>query len=324
MLIRRKPKAQLDQLLRDNIDQNLLYLTDQDARVRGGAHPQAHLWDNGINAAHELDRVLSLREEALASFSEKQIPPGQPLSTLEDVLVPLYFSHRYQTEAAVKMIGGFSYQYQSRGDGSPAMQVVPAKSQKEALKILLKTLDPEVLALPEAILDLVPPRVPGFERGREHFQIRTGFTLDPLAASEVSARQVLSLLLHPQRVGRMLEFAIRDPKMIHLEEYFDALEEAIWQQKVKRGLPSGDSTGGSGDVSGSTHGFSRPSRGWPPGKSACIFSNQAAGWLAEKSETGRTFSVQPVSNKTFYGRSGRIRQGCINHPARRIAHWHGM
>ena len=87
------------------------------ARPFGSAHPHAHLWDNGADPAAELERVLSVRAAALKNFGENAIKPGTPMAELEKTLVPLYLFHRYQTEAAIKEIGGLDYRYNLRGDG---------------------------------------------------------------------------------------------------------------------------------------------------------------------------------------------------------------
>ena len=81
----------------------------------GSAQPHAHLWDNGTDAADELNRIFTIRAAALARFGENAIKPGVPMAQLEDTLVPLYLLHRYQTEAPIKEIGGLDYQYQLRG-----------------------------------------------------------------------------------------------------------------------------------------------------------------------------------------------------------------
>lgn len=86
--------------------QGLTYITDTDARPRGTAHPTAHLWDNGTNAADELLRIMKIRAKALGNFSDRVIRVGEPNSTIEEVLVPIYLLHRYQTDAAAKIIGG--------------------------------------------------------------------------------------------------------------------------------------------------------------------------------------------------------------------------
>ncbi|HMW34231.1 MAG TPA: zinc-dependent metalloprotease, partial [bacterium] len=82
--------------------QGLTYITDTDARPRGTAHPTAHLWDNGANAADELMRIMKIRAKALGNFSDRVIRIGEPNSTIEEVLVPIYLLHRYQTDAAAK------------------------------------------------------------------------------------------------------------------------------------------------------------------------------------------------------------------------------
>ncbi|HET9274946.1 MAG TPA: zinc-dependent metalloprotease, partial [Gemmatimonadales bacterium] len=104
----------LDSLLAAARSRNLLFLADQDARPAGSAHPQVHLWDNGADAATELDRVMDVRRAALRRFGEAAIRTGAPLATMEEALVPLYLHHRYQVEAAIKVVGGQFYTYAMR------------------------------------------------------------------------------------------------------------------------------------------------------------------------------------------------------------------
>ena len=147
--------AQLNQILTDSAKTGLIYITDEDARPSGGAQPHAHLWDNGTDAADELNRIFTIRAAALARFGENAIKPGAPMAQLEDTLVPLYLLHRYQTEATIKEIGGLDYQYQLRGSGQPGPVMVSAAEQKKALAAVVKTLSPEFLTLPEAAAGVV-------------------------------------------------------------------------------------------------------------------------------------------------------------------------
>ncbi len=101
---------------------------------------------------------MKVREVAMKNFSEAAIRPGEPMATLEDVLVPVYLLHRYQVEAAVQTIGGQDYRYAVRGDGQLVAKMVPGDEQRAALTAVLKTLDPQMLTLPEALLDKFPPR----------------------------------------------------------------------------------------------------------------------------------------------------------------------
>jgi hypothetical protein len=201
--------AGLEAILSDATKSGLVYITDEDARPPGGAHPFAHLWDNGTDAVDELARIMKIRAAAMARFGENAIPAGAPLATLEDTLVPLYLMHRYQTEAATKIIGGLNYRYQLRGDGQMNAEIVSSDEQSKALRAVVKTLSAGTLALPDSLLKLFPPRPPDFERTRESLPARTGLTFDPIAAAESAADLTLGVLFDPQRAARLVEYHAR-------------------------------------------------------------------------------------------------------------------
>ncbi len=225
----------LHQILLDAYQkQGLSFISDQDARPAGSAHPRAHLWDNSSDAASELLRVLQVREVALRQFGEAAVPVGQPLALLEEALVPVYFFHRYQTEAAVKVIGGLYYTYAIRGDGQVPVRLVPPAKQQAALEAVLATLSPDVLALREEVLQTIPPRPLGYKRHRETIKLRTGLTFDPLAAAEAAANMTVGLLLRPERASRLVEYHSRDASQPGLDYVLDKLLQATW---YSRSLP---------------------------------------------------------------------------------------
>jgi hypothetical protein len=119
----------LDAVLSTARSEGITFVTDQDARPTGSAHPQVHLWDNGTDPATELDRMMDVRRVALDRFGERAIRSGMPLATMEEALVPLYLHHRYQVEAAVKVIGGLEYTYALRGDGQEPLRPVAAEAR---------------------------------------------------------------------------------------------------------------------------------------------------------------------------------------------------
>jgi hypothetical protein len=201
--------AALNKILADADQAGQVFLTDEDARPMGSASPIAHLWDNGADPAAELDRVLAVRSAALKNFGENAIKPGTPMAQLEQTLVPLYLFHRYQTEAAIKEIGGLNYRYNLRGDGLPGPSVVDPAEQKKALDAVLKTLLPGTLTLPESILRILPPVPPGYPRTRESFPAHTGLTFDPTAVAESAADLTLRGLLDPDRAARIVEYHMR-------------------------------------------------------------------------------------------------------------------
>ncbi len=217
--------AALAKILANSEKTGLIYITDEDARPLGSAHPHAHLWDNGTDPADELNRVLEIRSAALARFGENAIKPGTDVAQLEDTLVPLYLFHRYQTEAAAKEIGGLDYRYNVRGDGQMLPAIVDPADQKKALEAVLKTLAPGALTLPESLLKRFPPRPPGLPRTQESFAAHTGLTFDPIAAAESSADLTLALLCNPERASRLIEYHMRVPQSPSLRGVLEAISK---------------------------------------------------------------------------------------------------
>jgi hypothetical protein len=229
-------RKELEDMLQNALKRGLYFISDRDARAMGGAHPTAHLWDNGKDITTELDNVLKVRQKALDNFSEKNIKEGVPLAMLEDVLVPIYNYHRYQVEAVAKLVGGLDYRYALRGDGQPITQFLPKETQQKALESVLKCISPEVLTLPERIIQLIPPRPIGYESTRELFPKRTGLTFDPIAAAEACADLPLALLLHHERANRLVELKARNPQNLSLEEVLSHLSDKTWKMPRLTGL----------------------------------------------------------------------------------------
>ncbi len=229
-------KKALDQILLDAAHEGNIFISDADSRPLGSAHPRAHLWDNGPNAVDELARLLKVRATALEHFGENSIPEGTPWSRLDETLVPLYFLHRYQTEAAAKVLGGVDYTYALRGDGQVVTEIVPAGEQKRALQTLLQTVSPATLTLPERIVKLIAPHPPGYERTRESFPEETGLTFDPVAAAQAVAGLTGSLLFHSERAARLVEHHARNSANPALEDVIRQIASATWLAPQPAGL----------------------------------------------------------------------------------------
>ena len=208
----------LNEILEKATSEGLRYISDQDARPQGGAHVFAHLWDNGKSISDELLDMLKIRETAIANFSIDNIRTNEANSVLEDVFAPLYFFHRYQTEAATKIIGGLDYNYTVKGDGQLTVAPVDKRTQEQTLKAILNTLDASEIAIPKEKLSLFPPRAIGFGSTRESFNGKTGVTFDALSAPETAADMTLGLLLHPERASRLIQQKALDPNNLGLEE----------------------------------------------------------------------------------------------------------
>jgi hypothetical protein len=225
----------LDNILRNAAQQGLQYIADRDARAAGGLHPQAHLWDNGTDAATELKEVMKVRTAALAQFGEKSIRAGQPMAMLEDVLVPVYLFHRYQVEAATKVIGGMYYTYALRGDGQTVTRPVTKAEQLKALHAVIDCLDPAVLHIPDHIVKLIPPRPSGYNFTRELFKKRTGLAFDALAPAETAADLPLSLLFNTERLNRMIQYEVQQ-QGLGVAEMINILISKTWKAPRSNGM----------------------------------------------------------------------------------------
>ena len=230
--------AALENILHTSEAKGILFLSDADARPSGSASPIAHLWDNGTDAADELNRILGIRAAALKRFGENTIRPGTPMAQMEDTLVPLYLLHRYQVIAASKVIGGLDYRYTVRGDGQRGPSMVPADEQRKALVAVTNTLSPEILTLPETLLRRFPPRTPGAPRTTESFPSNTDLTFDPVATAETTADMTLSLLFLPERANRLVEYHARDNAQPTLDEAIDAALKAAGTAPTDNDLSS--------------------------------------------------------------------------------------
>lgn len=222
-------KTALNAILQAAQQSGLDYITDEDARPQGSAHPTAHLWDHGENPLVGLRREMDVRQFAMNRFGESVLKNGEPMARMEEALVPLYLRHRYQTEAVAKLLGGKNYAYTLRGDGQPGTTFVSAEVQREALRSLLRTLNPERLVLPDRLVALLPPRPPAYPQNRELFDGHTGLILDPVAPSGIASEMVLGLVAHPERAARLAYQQAFDPTLPDLNEVFTEVTRFVFR-----------------------------------------------------------------------------------------------
>ncbi|MEX2604707.1 MAG: zinc-dependent metalloprotease [Gracilimonas sp.] len=227
-------KAALNEMLNEAYDSGLKYISDQDARPKSGAHPYAHLWEFGDDPVAQLPAIMEIRKTALEKFGEANLKSGRPLAELQDVLVPIYLFHRYQVEATVKLIGGLDYTYKVKGDNQAYPEIVDRATQEKALNALLATLAPKALAIPENLLEIIPPRPAGRGYSRELFNGNTGPALDALGIAETAADLSAGLILNPDRANRLVEYSARTGNL-SLEKVLDELIKVSWDIKVESG-----------------------------------------------------------------------------------------
>ena len=125
-------------IMLETLASGLKYVSDDDSRAVGTAHPDGNLWDNGADALAELEHLMIVRAHALGRFSESNIRSGRPMATIEEALVPAYLLHRFQIKAVGKLIGGNYFNYAMRNDGQRATDPVDGDRQRAAIDALLE------------------------------------------------------------------------------------------------------------------------------------------------------------------------------------------
>ena len=218
-----EPKA-LTKIIDDAWAQDLRYFTNQDTDI----HPRVEQWSNGANQADELNRLMDVRRAALRRIGERTIRAGAPMTTIEEPLVPIFMYHRYAVEGAASMIAGQDFTYAMRGDGRTPTKWESADRQRKALDALAATLKPSELVVPKTVLDLIPPRPPGFGLHRELFPRTTGEGFDPLSPGTIAADVTIGFVLELDRAARMVAQHAVDPALPALEEVLDRLTKATF------------------------------------------------------------------------------------------------
>ncbi len=205
----------------------LTYKSDPDTRIAKRASADGHLWDNGNNPILEFNRVAKLREFALNNFSTKSLPFNADLSSLEERLVPIYYSHRYQLDAVAKQVSGLQYEYstktESNQDTSQFVRFQDAKIQKQALDVLVASASADFLSLPDSITALIPPKAYGSSRNRESMPSRMGIAFDPLTAAESISAYSVNILLQSERLNRLSYQASVNNDIPSPKQVFDSL-----------------------------------------------------------------------------------------------------
>ncbi len=192
--------------MNETLKQGFEYIPD----IGGNVHPNSNQWEVGKDPIAQMANIMKVRRKVLDEFSEKAIPQGAPMATLEEVLVPIYLLHRYQVEAVAKFVGGLYFTHAVKNDGQVPTKMVDPAVQWSAFESLMGTITPEALALPDALISKIPPRPSGYPSSIETFSGNTGPTFDPIAAAESAVSTTLSYLLDGERAARLIEYKARD------------------------------------------------------------------------------------------------------------------
>lgn len=206
--------------------QTLRYTADPEARPVGSGQPHGAIWDDGADPVAELARVLAVRRVAIDRFGPHALRPGEAAQALKRKYVPIYLLHRYQLEAAAKVLGGVDFTYAVRGDAGMQANLAPAAAQRSALSGLLAAMTPEALDTPEALIPMLSSGQSGDvdrQYAIEVFDGAGGPVFDSLTAADVGVGLVLDALLAPDRLARLTDQHRRDAGQPGVGEVTDRL-----------------------------------------------------------------------------------------------------
>jgi hypothetical protein len=217
----------LAQVMEDALADGLRFITGGHAGAAGSI-PAATQWVEGTTMFEAVERTSAVRELLVDRFNEEAIRPGEPMSMLNMRFAHVYLHHRYALEGLVKYVGGMDFTYALRGDGQTPAQVLPAAEQRRALEMALDALEPEALAYPDRINDLIPPNPYGSDGSESWIGTPAGTAFDPIHLAGGLATEVIGNLMHRQRLQRLVIFHARNADNPSIHEVLERIVERSW------------------------------------------------------------------------------------------------
>ena len=172
---------------------------------------------------------MKVRRAALNRIGEHTIRAGAPMATIEEPLVPIYMYHRYAVESAASMVAGQDYIYaHARRQADADQRRVGRRSAQGARRAGDDAEAGRADGARSTVLDLIPPRPPGWGMHRELFPRTTGDTFDPLSPATVAADVTIGFVLQLDRAARMVAQHAVNPAAPGLEDVIDRLTAATF------------------------------------------------------------------------------------------------
>jgi len=211
--------AGLDAIIAEMRESGLLFVPSSD--------PRWSWYDDRATPTEYLRETLDAREIMLANYGPGMLDIGEQLGALRDMrLWMAYLHHRWAIEAGQRYIGGMYHEFAAKGETLQPQptQIVPAQLQREVLDLLMESIAPERLVLPESLLALLTPN-PGDSRE----DMADDYAFDQLRAARIIAGLVLEPLFEAARAERLLAFADREPGTLTLPELVDTVLANTWE-----------------------------------------------------------------------------------------------
>ncbi len=187
-------KARLDTIVTKSIAKGVVWGNYED--------PRWNSYDDGPDPVTWLKTVIPVRDALLAHYGPQMLRPGEPNSMLSSRFPLVYLFHRYALGAAINVVGSAKIPPSLAGDGQTPVSIWPADGQKEALRLMLQTLNPASLDVPPSLWKLLAP-TENRDRDPEQFTSSAGYLFSPQDGARAVAEIVVGGLLDPKRMERL-------------------------------------------------------------------------------------------------------------------------
>jgi hypothetical protein len=212
-----KERAGLNAIIAEMRAKNILYVPSTD--------PRWVWYDDRATPAEYLRETTAARRIMLSQYGPGILEAGEPIGGLRDMrLWMTYLHHRWAIESGLGYVGGMYHNIVVKGETLPPTEIVPAATQRELLGLLMETLEPANLAIPETLLVQLTPTP-----GANLEDLAEDYAFDHLRAARILSAMVLEPLLTPARAARLVAFTDRQPGALSLPEVIDAVLTRTWR-----------------------------------------------------------------------------------------------
>jgi len=217
-------QAQLDAIIKGAVSKGMVWGNYYD--------PRWNSYDDGPDPVTWLKEVLPVRNALLAQYGPQMLRPGEPNSMLASRFPLVYLFHRYALAAAINVIGSAKVPLSLAGDGQKPVSIWPADNQKEALRLVLRALNPTELEVPRELWKALAP-VENRDADPERFTSSAGYLFSPQDGARAVAEIVVGGLLDPQRMQRLAVISQRDANAPSPSSVVSALVNAGFPENAK-------------------------------------------------------------------------------------------
>ena len=217
-------RNRLNAIVKDAISQGIVWGNYDD--------PRWNAYDDGPDPVTWLKEVWPVRDALLAHYGPQMLRAGEPNSLLASRFPLVYLFHRYALAAAIKVIGSATVPLSLAGDGQKPVNIWPVNSQKEALRLVLRALDPSELKISSALWSALAP-TENHGRDPESFTSSAGYLFSPQDGARAVAEVVVGGLLDPQRMERLAVITDQDTSAPSPEAVVSALVHAGFSTDAK-------------------------------------------------------------------------------------------